>query len=41
MADGNLGFKTGKGYQTWNEEEIKASRKRLNEYLIDVTKDLK
>lgn len=41
VADGNLGFKTGKGYQTWNEEEIKASRKRLNEYLIDVTKDLK
>ena len=41
VADGNLGFKTGKGYQTWTEEEIKASRKRLNEYLIDVTKDLK
>lgn len=37
---GNLGFKTGKGYQTWTEEETKASKKRLNEYLIDVTKNL-
>lgn len=40
VDDGNLGFKTGKGYQTWTKEEIEASNKRLREYLIEVTKDL-
>lgn len=38
---GDLGFKTGKGYQEWTQEEIDASNKRLREYLIEVTKDLK
>ncbi len=38
---GDLGFKTGKGYQEWTPEQIAASNKRLREYLIDVTKDLK
>ncbi len=37
---GDLGFKTGKGYQEWSPEQINASNKRLREYLIDVTKDL-
>jgi 3-hydroxybutyryl-CoA dehydrogenase len=41
VAKGNLGFKTGKGYQTWTPEQAAASRLRLKEYLIDVTKDLK
>lgn len=40
VEKGDLGFKTGKGYQTWSEEEIAASNRRLREYLIDVTKDL-
>ena len=38
---GDLGFKTGKGYQTWTPEEAQASSTRLKEYLIEVTKDLK
>ena len=41
VAKGELGFKTGKGYQSWTPEQITASNKRLREYLIDVTKDLK
>lgn len=31
---GNLGFKTGKGFQEWTGEEIQASKSALNEYLI-------
>ncbi|GAU76876.1 3-hydroxyacyl-CoA dehydrogenase family protein [Fusibacter sp. 3D3] len=41
VDQGDLGFKTGKGYQEWTPEQIAASNKRLREYLIDVTKDLK
>ncbi|MBE6032007.1 MAG: 3-hydroxyacyl-CoA dehydrogenase family protein [Clostridiales bacterium] len=41
VAKGDLGFKTGKGYQTWTPEQAAASNKRLREYLIEVTKDLK
>ncbi len=40
VAAGDLGFKTGKGYQTWTADEAAASNKRLREYLIDVTKNL-
>lgn len=40
VAKGDLGFKTGKGYQTWTPEEAEASRKRLSEYLIEVTRSL-
>lgn len=39
VEKGDLGFKTGKGYQTWTPEQIEASNKRLKEYLIKVTKD--
>lgn len=39
VEDGNLGFKTGKGYQEWTEEDKTASKRRLNEYLIDVSKN--
>ncbi|WP_300754444.1 3-hydroxyacyl-CoA dehydrogenase family protein [uncultured Brachyspira sp.] len=31
---GNLGFKTGKGFQTWTKEDIEKSKSALNEYLI-------
>jgi 3-hydroxybutyryl-CoA dehydrogenase len=41
VEKGDLGFKTGKGYQTWTPEQIEASTRRLKEYLIEVTKDLK
>lgn len=40
VEQGDLGFKTGKGYQNWTPEQITASNKRLREYLIDVTRDL-
>jgi 3-hydroxybutyryl-CoA dehydrogenase len=33
-----LGFKTGKGYQEWTSEQVKQSRERLLEYLIEVIK---
>ena len=36
---GELGFKTGKGFQTWTAEEISKSRARLLEYLIEWTKN--
>ena len=41
VVKGDLGFKSGKGYQTWTPEQTAASNKRLREYLIDVTKELK
>jgi len=41
VEKGDLGFKTGKGYQDWSPQQIQASNTRLREYLIDVTKDLK
>jgi len=41
VEKGDLGFKTGKGYQVWTKEEAEASRKRLSEYLIEVTRNLK
>lgn len=31
---GELGFKTGKGFQSWTTEQTKASRDALNKYLI-------
>lgn len=38
---GDLGFKTGKGYQTWTPEEMDTLRRTLSEYLIEATKNLK
>ncbi len=32
-----LGFKTGKGFQTWSQQEAQRSRKELVEYLLQVT----
>lgn len=37
---GELGFKTGRGFQKWSPEEAQKSRKRLQEYLLDVNKRL-
>ena len=34
VAEGNLGFKTGRGFQEWSKEGIERSRKRLLEHLI-------
>ncbi len=39
VEKGELGFKTGKGFQTWTPEDIEASRKRLSNYLIKRLKD--
>jgi len=38
VEKGELGFKTGKGYQTWSAEEAEKSRKKLLDYLIEWTK---
>lgn len=39
VENGELGFKTGKGFQEWTPESIADSRKSLIEYLIKVTKN--
>jgi 3-hydroxybutyryl-CoA dehydrogenase len=38
VKKGELGFKTGKGFQSWTPEQIKASRERLLDYLIEWNK---
>lgn len=35
VAKGELGFKTGQGFQTWSAEEADRSRRKLLEYLLD------
>ena len=40
VAQGELGFKSGQGFQSWSEEEIAASRKSLQQYLLKVVKDM-
>jgi 3-hydroxybutyryl-CoA dehydrogenase len=40
VKQGELGFKTGKGYQEWTPEQIAESNTRLREHLIKATKDL-
>jgi 3-hydroxybutyryl-CoA dehydrogenase len=37
VEKGELGFKTGRGFQTWSQQEIQRSRKELVEYLLEVT----
>jgi len=39
VAAGDLGFKTGRGFQEWSEDEADASRRRLVEYLVHVLGD--
>jgi 3-hydroxybutyryl-CoA dehydrogenase len=38
VQKGDLGFKTGQGFYSWNEKSIKESRERLLKYLIDWSK---
>jgi len=38
VEKGDLGFKTGRGFQEWSPEEAQRSRTRLKEYLLKVTK---
>jgi 3-hydroxybutyryl-CoA dehydrogenase len=39
VEEGDLGFKSGRGFQEWPPEEAQKSLKRLQEYLLKVTKD--
>jgi 3-hydroxybutyryl-CoA dehydrogenase len=36
---GELGFKTGQGFQRWSSEDAELSRTKLTEYLLKWTKD--
>lgn len=36
IKKGELGFKTGKGFQSWTQEQIQESNKSLRDYLIKV-----
>jgi len=38
VEKGELGFKTGQGFQTWSAEDADRSRKKLANYLIEWTK---
>lgn len=38
VEQGDLGFKSGKGFQEWPPEKAQESRKRLLEYLLNVNK---
>lgn len=40
VAAGDLGFKSGRGFQEWTPEAIRASREGLLEYLVGVVKNL-
>lgn len=40
VAKGELGFKSGQGFQSWSEKEIETSRKNLQHYLLKVVKDI-
>lgn len=40
VEEGNLGFKTGRGFQEWPPEEVQRSRRRLLEYLLEVNRRL-
>lgn len=37
VSSGNLGFKSGKGFQCWPPEKIEDTHKRLKTYLLQVT----
>ncbi|MGI6333318.1 MAG: 3-hydroxyacyl-CoA dehydrogenase family protein [Saccharofermentanales bacterium] len=39
VAAGELGFKTQKGFQEWNDEKIAESRRKLSEHLIKMLYD--
>ena len=37
VARGDLGFKSGRGFQKWSAEDIAATHNRLKTYLLKVT----
>ncbi|MBN1277190.1 MAG: 3-hydroxyacyl-CoA dehydrogenase family protein [Deltaproteobacteria bacterium] len=39
VEEGNLGFKSGRGFQEWPSEKAEESRKRLQKYLLGVIKE--
>ena len=39
VENGDLGFKTGRGFQEWTLAEAEASRRRLVAYLVHVLAD--
>jgi 3-hydroxybutyryl-CoA dehydrogenase len=38
VEEGDLGFKSGRGFQAWPQEEVQRSRRRLLEYLLEVNR---
>lgn len=40
VANGELGFKSGQGFQEWSEEKAELSRNNLQQYLLKVVKDM-
>jgi len=38
VKQGDLGFKSGRGFQEWPKKEAEKSKKRLQEYLLDIMK---
>jgi len=40
VANGELGFKSGQGFQQWSEEKAELSRNNLQQYLLKVVKDM-
>jgi 3-hydroxybutyryl-CoA dehydrogenase len=41
VAQGDLGFKTGRGFQNWTSEKMAASQKRLKTYLLQTISQFK
>ena len=41
VEKGDLGFKSGRGFQEWPKEKAKKSRKKLQEYLLSITENRK
>ncbi len=39
VEEGNMGFKSGQGFQEWPREKAEASRKRLQKYLLGIIKE--
>jgi 3-hydroxybutyryl-CoA dehydrogenase len=38
VEDGNLGFKSGRGFLDWSEDKSEKARKKLQKYLLEVNK---
>lgn len=41
VAKGDLGFKSGKGFQTWSADDVDQSHQQLKTYLLNVTAESK